>query len=44
MPLDKELLTGKDILRTAEEVIDGGTSIIQLRDKTSDKKELITSE
>ena len=39
--LDKQILAGKDELDIARQIIHGGARIIQLRDKQSDKAELL---
>ena len=39
--LDRQILTGKDELDIARQIIHGGARIIQLRDKQSDKAELL---
>lgn len=39
--IDKEVLKGESLIRTAKKVIQAGGGIIQLRDKSSDKKTIL---
>ena len=41
--IDPELLGGKDEMKTCQQAIRGGASVIQLRDKKRDKAEVLTS-
>ena len=39
--LDRQVLAGRDELATASQIIEGGARVIQLRDKQSNKRELL---